>query len=64
MSIVGWLWALLQVILRSRLRETFMFPHGKRGPLKHKATFQGSIYISLVKDVYKAMLTQKEGKTP
>lgn len=27
MSIIGWLWALFQVILRSRMRDTFRIPH-------------------------------------
>ena len=64
MSIIGWLQALLQEILRPRMRDTFRIPHRERGTSEPHRTFQGSIYFSLVKDVYKAMLTQKEGKTP
>ena len=64
MSIIGWLWALLQEILRSRMRDTFRIPHRERGTSEPHRTCQGSISFSLVKDVYKAMLTQKEGKLP
>lgn len=39
MSIVGWLWALLQVILRSRLRETLLFPHREKGTTEAQSHF-------------------------
>lgn len=39
MSIIGRLWVLLQVILRSRLRETSIIPQRKRGQGKPHRNF-------------------------
>lgn len=41
MSIIGWLWALLQEILRSRMRDTFRIPYRERGTsVNHTGLFK------------------------
>lgn len=59
---IGRLWALLQVILRSRLRETSIIPPRERGQGEHTETFQACISISLVKEVYTTLLAWNKGK--